>query len=125
VLSSHISGLSVTLFGLTRSHSHSLYLSPLVVVLFSFHTAVECHASHVHVHGELGGGKTHHYKLHWEKEAQSEPFSLIGRPLQDSSWVKTVLIDDPENVVILAGKGEGFKMNIRELSVEETLAQLK
>mmetsp|Transcript_41154 Transcript_41154/g.103771 ORF Transcript_41154/g.103771 Transcript_41154/m.103771 type:complete len:472 (+) Transcript_41154:90-1505(+) len=88
--------------------------------------AVECHFGHVEVHGELLSGVTHRYQLHWKKDAEFEPFSLIGRQLQDDSWVKTVLMKDPpDQPVVLAGKGEGFKMNIRELGVDETRAQLK
>eukprot|EP00929_Paragymnodinium_shiwhaense_P008918 TRINITY_DN112906_c0_g1_i1.p1 TRINITY_DN112906_c0_g1~~TRINITY_DN112906_c0_g1_i1.p1 ORF type:complete len:1070 (-),score=199.36 TRINITY_DN112906_c0_g1_i1:368-3577(-) len=62
----------------------------------------------VSVTGQLADGTKHHCEMHGDPRLDRLPDGLVGRQLEDGSWVKTVLEDGRLCVV----RGEGFKLDM-------------
>lgn len=67
--------------------------------------------SSVHIEGTLKDGMKHSCTLHCQPDDDTMPDALVGRQLNDGSWVKTVL----ENGHVLAALGRRFRVNVQSM----------
>eukprot|EP00747_Dinoflagellata_sp_TGD_P149343 gnl/TRDRNA2_/TRDRNA2_177002_c1_seq1.p1 gnl/TRDRNA2_/TRDRNA2_177002_c1~~gnl/TRDRNA2_/TRDRNA2_177002_c1_seq1.p1 ORF type:complete len:537 (+),score=101.95 gnl/TRDRNA2_/TRDRNA2_177002_c1_seq1:94-1611(+) len=87
-------------------------------------TVVRAEGDKVHLEGVVADGSSHHFTLHCDPVKDEYPFALVGRQLQDGSWVKSLTEVDGK-VGVRAVLGEGFKLTPKVLPASEATAQLK
>merc|ERR1712203_311796 len=87
-------------------------------------SVVRADGDQVHVENVFADGSQGHFTVHCDPLKDESPFALVGRQLQDGSWVESIAEVDGKKGVRTA-LGEGFKITVKVLSIAEAEAQLK
>jgi len=84
-------------------------------------TMVRLEGARVNIEGVLKDGQKHGCTLHVDPDEDIMPYALVGRQLNDGSWVKTVL----ENGRVLAALGRRFLVSCQAMHPSKACFLLK
>lgn len=81
------------------------------------------------IEGQLADGRKHRCQIHTDSAQDAMPDALVGRQLDDGSWVKTVFKPDDasssEGPLLLTALGKGFTVNVADIPVHTVCLQLR